>query len=164
MTNRRFVRASLLVSAALLATACSGATSPSSGSPVISKSPGEGGKTVVVVAVKEWSVAPSPATVKAGEINFQVQNSGTIVHEFVVVKTDADPAKLPTYGAGDKPAEGHASGDVDEDKVESVGEVEDIAAGSTKDATFRLAAGKYALMCNLAGHYAAGMRVSFTVQ
>ena len=57
-----------------------------------------------------------------------------------------------------------AVGDVDEDKVESVGEVEDIAAGATKDATFKLAAGKYALICNLAGHYTAGMRVTFTVQ
>lgn len=117
----------------------------------------------VAVTVKEWSVVAGSASAPAGEVHFTVKNAGAATHEFVVIKATEDPAKLATYQASDKVADGHAVGDVNEDEVDSIGEVEDIAAGSSKDATFKLAAGKYVLICNLPAHYGQGMRTAFTV-
>jgi hypothetical protein len=42
-------------------------------------------------------------------------------------------------------------------------EIGDIAPGQTKVLTVTLAAGGYTAMCNLPGHYAAGMHFQFTV-
>ncbi|MEP7216851.1 MAG: plastocyanin/azurin family copper-binding protein [Anaerolineaceae bacterium] len=113
--------------------------------------------------MKEWSIVPNPVAVKAGEVRFFASNTGKTTHELVVVKSDEDVTKLPTYGTSETPAEGHVLGDVNEDKITSEGEVEDIEGGATKDATFVLAPGKYVLMCNLPTHYGLGMRVAFTV-
>jgi len=119
--------------------------------------------TEVAVTEKEWSLTAATGSVPAGEIHFTVKNTGAATHEFVVVKSTDDPAKLTTYQASDKVPEGHAVGDVNEDRVSSVGELEDVAAGSSKDATFKLTAGKYVLICNLPAHYGQGMRTALTV-
>ena len=50
------------------------------------------------------------------------------------------------------------------DETGSVGETDDMAAGTTKDLTVNLPAGHYVLLCNLPGHYMGGMRVGFTVR
>ena len=67
------------------------------------------------------------------------------------VKTDANPAELPKNG--DKVDEGTG-----------VGEIGDVEPGSTKKATFKLATGKYAMVCALPGHYEGGMYGSLTVE
>ena len=59
------------------------------------------------------------------------------------MKTDTDPAALPKKGD-----------EVDEST--SVGEIADVEPGSTKKATFKLAPGKYAMVCALPGHYEGG--------
>ena len=120
--------------------------------------------TQVKVTLKESSIVPAPSTVSAGEVHFVVNNTGKEVHELIVVKSDADPAKLPIYGASDKPPEDHLVGDVNEDKVTSMGEVDDIAPGATKDMTIVLQPGKYILMCNIRTHYTLGMHIAFTVK
>ena len=148
-----------MVTAVLIGTGCSAG----GGTPSTATS-GEHSATTVAVAEKEWSVSPSPTTGKAGEVRFTAKNSGATVHELIVAKVDTDPAKLPTYGSADKPAEGHSIGDVDEDKVPALGELDDIAPGATKDVTFALSPGKYVLYCNLPAHYSQGMRMTFTVQ
>ena len=117
----------------------------------------------VDVTVKEWSISTAATSIKAGEVRFFAKNTGKELHELIVLGSDTDPAKLPTYGPADKPAEGHAVGDVDEATVTPAGEIDDIAVGATKDATFELKPGKYVLFCNLPAHYAQGMRVAFTV-
>jgi uncharacterized cupredoxin-like copper-binding protein len=48
--------------------------------------------------------------------------------------------------------------------LESMGEVEDIAPGSSKSFTATLEPGKYVAICNVEGHYSAGMHHAFTVQ
>lgn len=115
------------------------------------------------VTLVDFSISEAPKSAKAGEIRFYAKNTGKSLHELVVVKSDANPGDLPVYGAQDTPAEGHVVGDVDEDKITSEGEVEDIEPGATKDATFVLAPGKYLLICNLPTHYGLGMRVALTV-
>lgn len=123
-------------------------TAPASATP-------EPGEDVVNVTVKEFAVAPAPASIKAGQINFSVTNNGTVTHEFVVVKSDLDPKALPIDAAGTA---------ADENKVDHIGEIEDIAPGATAKGEFTLDAGKYLLICNLPGHYQAGMVAAFTVE
>jgi len=108
----------------------------------------------VNVELSEWAVAPDPASVAAGDIEFVAENTGGIEHELVILKTDLAADALPT-----------ADGRVDEQGagVEEIGEIHEVAAGATGSATFALAAGNYALICNIAGHYEAGMSTAFTV-
>ena len=116
----------------------------------------------VNVTVQEWAVLPAATSAAAGRITFTVKNVGPDdVHEFVVIKTDLDAYALPTDGTG--AAEEGASG------TEVMGEIEDIAVGSTENLTLELAAGHYAIICNVytaaenESHYKLGMATNFTV-
>jgi len=161
----RVVAAGILgVLCAMLLAACSSKSNSTPTAAATSNTPQETTAVPIDTTLNEWSVTNAPITVRAGEVKFVTKNAGAIVHEFVIVKTDLDPASLPTLTASDTLPEGHAVGDVDEEAVSSPGEIEDINPGATKDATFRLTPGKYVLICNLAGHYAQGMRVGFTVE
>ena len=119
----------------------------------------------IAVELKEWAVLPARADVPAGTVTFQARNTGEDAHELVVVRAD-DPAKLPLA----------ADGTVDEEKLPQgafVGEVEAFPAKQTCTGTFELAAGGYALFCNILeteadgkkeNHYANGMRTRFEVR
>jgi uncharacterized cupredoxin-like copper-binding protein len=111
------------------------------------------------------TVVPSPASVSGGDITFVVKNTGTVPHELVVLKTDTPFDKLPVSDSGDPPAPVTTGADkVDEGP--SVGETGDpnLAAGETRTFTIKnMTPGNYVLVCNLAGHYAMGMRAAFTV-
>ena len=113
---------------------------------------GDGGGTVVVAMGKpsEYAMTPEPVEISAGTVTFEVKNEGTLVHEMVVIKTDKGAANLGTDGEADE------TGAVDE--------VADLPAGESKTLELDLKAGKYALVCNLPGHYAAGMYADFTVK
>ncbi len=50
-----------------------------------------------------------------------------------------------------------------EDKIKSLGETEEMQPGTSKDLTLDLKPGTYLLLCNVAGHYAAGMWTTLTV-
>ncbi len=101
--------------------------------------------------MSEYAFDPQDAVAKKGQVTITAPNDGQIVHELVLLKTDADPANLPKKG-----------GTVDESA--SVGEIADVAAGFTKKATFKLAPGKYAMVCALPDHYENGMYGSLTVK
>lgn len=93
-------------------------------------------------------------TVAAGKVTFIVTNaSATLVHEFVVLKTDMAEDQLPVKKGGK----------VDEAKLNKKGEAEDIAPGKTKKLTLKLAPGRYLIVCNMPNHYKMGMRTSLTV-
>ena len=98
----------------------------------------------------EIAFDPKDAVAKSGKVTITAPNDGKVVHELVLLKTDEDPAALPMKG-----------GDVDEST--SVGEIADVAPGSTKESTFDLAPGKYAMVCALPGHYKSGMYGSLEV-
>jgi uncharacterized cupredoxin-like copper-binding protein len=121
-----------------------------------------GGGGTVEVTLQEFSVIPAQDSVEAGEVTFEVENTGPEdVHEFVVIKTDLAPDALPTdeNGAVDEEGEG----------IEVIDEIEDIPVGDTPSLTVNLDAGNYVLICNIwdeeeqEAHYAMGMRVGFTV-
>ena len=50
-----------------------------------------------------------------------------------------------------------------EDKINSLGETEEMQPGASKTLTLDLKPGTYLLICNVAGHYAAGMWTVLTV-
>ncbi len=104
--------------------------------------------------VSEYTVVSSSDRAAAGDVTFTIKNTGTVVHEFVVLKTDLTADKLPS-----------ASGEVEEDASElsPVDEVEDIAPGATATLSVALPAGHYVLICNLPGHYAGGMHANLDV-
>lgn len=109
------------------------------------------------VSLTEWAITgengapfePHPA----GKINFEVHNDGSAIHELAIVKTGLAAAALPRDGSK-----------VDEAKAgELIGRVKQFQAGEVKSGSFELAAGKYALICNIPGHYQRGMHAEFEV-
>lgn len=136
-----------VVAIGLVATGCGGtAATPS---PAASQSAAAG---TVAVTLSEWKVVPASATAAAGPITFAVTNSGSQMHEFVVVKTDLKADALPV-----------ADNKIDESTLTPVDEIEDIAAGATPSLSVDLAAGHYVLLCNIETHYGQGMHADFDV-
>jgi uncharacterized cupredoxin-like copper-binding protein len=156
MTHRPKLLAGVTsIAIALVLAACSSGSSPSQSTSATSGTGGGGGNTVDVTET-EFKI-DMPDTVPSGDVTFNVTNNGTVDHEFVVFKTDDGADALPM--ASDEP-------EVNEDApdLESMGEVEDIAPGSSKSFTATLEPGKYVAICNVEGHYSAGMHHAFTVQ
>ena len=149
------------------ASASDSGSGTASGQAAVCKPVGDAGSSDATIAVqlKEWSVLPARADVPAGAVTFDADNTGTDAHELVVVRAD-DPATLPLA----------ADGTVDEDKLPEgafVGEIEPFPAKQHCTGTFQLAAGRYALFCNILeteadgtkeNHYANGMRTRFEVR
>lgn len=111
------------------------------------------------------TVALSPATAPAGDITFVVDNTGTIDHEAIVLKTTTAFDKLPiTYG-GDPPAPVKTGADkVGEDT--NIGETGEpnLKPGDTRTFTIKnMTAGNYDILCNIAQHYGKGMRAAFRI-
>lgn len=91
----------------------------------------------------------NPATVKAGEVTFQVLNeSKTVVHEMILAAV-ADAAKPMPFNQNENR--------VDEDKAGDLGEVSELEPGKSGTLTVTLKPGTYLLYCNIPGHYMAGM-------
>jgi uncharacterized cupredoxin-like copper-binding protein len=102
------------------------------------------------VTLSEFNVAPKPSDVASGAVTFNVSNAGKVEHEFVVVKTSKPASDLLKGGEADETG--------------NVGEIGSVKPGQTKALKLKLAAGHYALLCNLPGHYAAGQYADLTVK
>lgn len=94
------------------------------------------------------------ATVPNGKITFIVKNTGTMVHEVVVLKTDVAADKIAPNP--DEP------GKMSEDG--SQGESGDLNPTEAKTFTLDLQPGNYVLICNQPAHYLLGMHIAFTVK
>jgi uncharacterized cupredoxin-like copper-binding protein len=122
-----------------------------------------GGGSTVDVTLQEFAVG-TPSSTSAGETTFNVSNTGTETHEFVVIKTDLGASELPTVkdGSVDEGGEG----------IEPVDEVEDLAPGKSEELTVTLDPGHYVLICNVVekeggetvSHYQEGMRAELTAE
>ncbi len=117
------------------------------------EAPPAGGETLTI-KMNEYNFIPKDAKAKAGAVTIDAENVGQLTHELVLAKSSLDPAKLPTA----------SNGEVDEDALDVVGEAPDVAAGDTGSFSADLESGDYVMICNLPGHYAAGMYGTLTVK
>ena len=100
-------------------------------------------------------IKATPGSVKAGQITFDVVNESKDEEHEMIVMYLADPSKELPYIASEER--------VDEDRAGDKGEVSELDPGGKGSLTVDLKPGKYLLICNVPGHYAAGMWTEFTV-
>jgi len=114
-----------------------------------------GARGPITANLSDTAIQLSRSTASAGKVTFTITNNTTSGerHEFVVVQTDLATDQLPR----------NAEGIVDEEKLTSFGEQGDIEPGKTVDLTVDLRPGRYLMICNLPGHYDAGMYTEFNV-
>jgi uncharacterized cupredoxin-like copper-binding protein len=130
-----------LIALALLATSCNQAMEPL---------PSD---VNVIVDLKEYSITLNVSSVKAGSVKFGIRNLGTMVHDFDLYKTDLPLANLPIdQGAAKVKMDG------------LVKQMINIAANRSTTISADLTPGRYVIICNVAGHYQLGMRVSLQVE
>jgi uncharacterized cupredoxin-like copper-binding protein len=157
-TTSRLLLASIAVLAAGLLLACSSsddeatATATSADGTATASSGSEGDQTDVAATLADFTITLDTDTAAAGQVHFSAKNDGPSPHELVIIRSDAAPDGLEV-----------TDGVVDEESVDFVGEIEEFPAGEDRTAAFNLDAGKYILICNIAGHYQLGMHVAFTV-
>jgi plastocyanin len=98
-------------------------------------------------ASDSFAFTPASATVSAGdEVEVTLTNTGALEHSWAVVSSDADATIVTDSEAVNSSATGT------------------VAAGETGNVTFTApAAGTYQFVCTIAGHAAAGMVGTFTV-
>ena len=91
--------------------------------------------TTIKVTEREYHIALSSSSAKAGSVTFVVHNAGKLVH------------KLDVAGAG----------------LKSIAGTPAIAPGATRKLTVTLTGGKLSLWCPIPGHAALGMKTSLKV-
>lgn len=116
------------------------------------------GPSQTTVSLKEWSVTPGSTTLKAGPVTFNVANDGEQTHEFVVIKGTYETLPQSSIGA------------VLEDQLPAgavIGRIDGLRSGDHGVLSTDLAAGNYALLCNIAvgpnSHAGKGQRLNITV-
>ncbi|KMO72893.1 sulfocyanin-like copper-binding protein [Mycolicibacterium chlorophenolicum] len=110
----------------------------------------------------------NPATVPAGKVSFRVSNAGSLNHELVILSL------AKGQYSGQRPID--SDGKVDEagslaeashtcgaDKGDENAANTGIAPGASGWTTTNLAPGRYELLCNISGHYWAGMYAELDV-
>jgi len=104
----------------------------------------------VNVKLTEMSISPTLVRLNQGTVAFHVKNTGAVSHEFVVLRTSVAASKL-AVSSGKASETGH------------VGEIGNLSPGASKTLRLKLTKGHYDLICNVAGHYQAGMHASLVV-
>ena len=101
-------------------------------------------------------VADSTGVVAGRTVSLRVSNVGVITHELVVLPLPAgQPVGERQAGPDGKVDETGSAGEVSASCAQGAGD--GLRPGSTGWATLTLPAGRYELLCNLPGHYKAGM-------
>jgi uncharacterized cupredoxin-like copper-binding protein len=112
--------------------------------------------TPVNVLLDDFRVRQDPAVVPAGTVSFRILNQGPTTHEYIVVRTDRAPDKLPLQRDGLTVNE-EAPG------IDLLDEAEGLDIDDRQTLVLDLAAGHYVMYCNLEGHYLGGMHAALTV-
>jgi uncharacterized cupredoxin-like copper-binding protein len=122
---------------------------------VVTVTPPTAEQTYVPAALSEWHVAV-PSTIKAGTVNLEAANFGTIQHELLVFKSDLPPSGFPVDKDGNIVEDGPG--------ITLVSDGENIDPGKTQTRTVDLTQpGAYLFVCNIPGHFKAGMFTAVTV-
>lgn len=142
MTTGHSPRALAIALGALLVAAC-GAGAPLSDE--------------AAVSVTDSSITATPAALAAGDVTLNITNDGGTLHEVEVFTLPAGVDVNNLQVAGHLALVGAAG-------MEIIDEIEGIIPGAKPSLTVNLEPGTYALLCNLPGHYAEGMRTTISVQ
>ncbi len=118
------------------------------------ETPVAAGTVAVSLIDPVWAIEVTPASATA-PTTFTVINEGLLIHNLRVIRTDLAADSLPLDSSGFL---------VDEEQVNVVASVAELTGGESAEIAVDLEAGSYVIICNIAGHYAAGMSVSFTVE
>ena len=112
--------------------------------------------TALPVTEHDFAIEPAVTSLPAGLIDLAVTDRGPSAHEMLIFQTDLPADKLPLAPDGrvDESGDGVL-------KVFDSGD--NIAVGTVKTFHIALPAGRYVMICNLPGHYVAGMHTAFTV-
>ncbi|MCB2176379.1 MAG: hypothetical protein KQH57_11270 [Actinomycetales bacterium] len=95
-------------------------------------------------------------TVAAGTVTLRLTNDGSVDHELVVLPlADGQQVGQRTVGPDGAVDESASLGEASASGTEGAGD--GIAPATSGWVTLDLAPGRYELVCNIAGHYAAGM-------
>jgi uncharacterized cupredoxin-like copper-binding protein len=122
---------------------------------VVTVTPPTAEQAYVPAALSEWHVAV-PTTIKAGTVNLEAANFGTIQHELLVFKSDLAPSAFPVDTNGDIVEDGPG--------ITLVSDGDNIDAGRTQTRTVDLTQpGAYLFVCNIPGHFKSGMYQVVTV-
>lgn len=100
-------------------------------------------RSKLAVSEGEMFIRPRQVNAKAGKVTITATNTGSLVHEFIVLKTD-------------RPADSLGQG-ITVSTPGLIKEIKAINPGKAKRMAVKLSPGHYVLLCNLPGHYAAGM-------
>jgi uncharacterized cupredoxin-like copper-binding protein len=102
---------------------------------------------------QEMSVRLDAATVKAGNVAFIVTNEAKrTTHELILIKLKTKGEALPLDKAKHR---------IDEKQINAFGEISNLKPGATGQLKVNILAGDYLLICNIRGHYEAGMVAPF---
>jgi uncharacterized cupredoxin-like copper-binding protein len=122
---------------------------------VVTVTPPSAEQAYIPAALAEWHVAV-PNTIKAGTVNLETANFGTIPHELLVFKSDLPPSAYPVDDSGDIIEDGPG--------VTLVSDGDNLDPGTTQARTVDLTQpGTYLFLCNIPGHFKAGMYSVVTV-
>lgn len=103
-----------------------------------------------------------PATVPAGQVSLVAENVGWRTHELVILAL-ADGATIGQRTADPEGKVDEAGSLGEASKTCAAGTGDGITSGAVGWISVTLAPGHYELLCNLANHYADGMRQELTV-
>jgi uncharacterized cupredoxin-like copper-binding protein len=108
----------------------------------------------VSVTEKDFQISGPSSRLSSGDVVLSVTNDGPDDHELIVVRRDG--STLPVRADGVT---------IDEEALEQVtlGALEPGAPGSVRELELHLEPGRYALFCNMAGHYFGGMHAELVV-
>jgi uncharacterized cupredoxin-like copper-binding protein len=108
------------------------------------------------VDLSDFKVGMSASTFATGQHAVVISNGGTVQHELLVFRADLDAAAYPVDAAGNIIEEGPG--------ITKVSDGANIDPGQSQNRTVELVtAGRYLFVCNLPGHFKAGMFVQVTV-
>ncbi len=109
----------------------------------------------VHVTLNSFEIVADKLTVPAGNVTFKATNIDVVTHEMLVIPVADANMELP-YD--------RTIARLSEDALISLGEVPEIEGRTNGEVTLDLAPGTYILLCNLVGHYQAGMHTVLTVE
>ena len=131
-----------VVAAVLILSACGGGASTTANSHTITLS--------------DFKIATDTTNFAPGSYTFTIKNDGPSQHELLIFRSNLQPAAFPTDASGDMQEDGAG--------VTKVSDGDNIDPGKTQSRTVDLSQpGTYALVCNLPGHFKAGMYTTITV-